>query len=129
MKKAIVAAGMFLLVFGLPGCSSTAGVEADIEKQIQLMNETTEILNTIKDSQSLEEAKPKLKSINTQLAEVSRRMTAVKENISAEEDQRLKAKFADQWKAAVPKNVEAWNAAESRVPGARKALQELKSGR
>jgi hypothetical protein len=118
MKKAIVVAGAFLLLGGLSGCRGSSDPEADLQEHINIWNETADVLNTIKDQESLEKARGKLKELGQRDTEINRRLAAAKKDLSEEAKQRFEQKYAKQLQEAVVRLNAAWLQA-SKVPGAK----------
>jgi hypothetical protein len=126
MKKAIMAAGALVLLYGLSGCGSSNDPEGDLQEHIKLLNETADVLDTIKDRDSAEKARGKLKELGQRDAEVLRRLTAGRNDLSDEEKQRIGQKYRAQLQAAVDRGSAAWLKANA-VEGAKEVLQTARA--
>jgi hypothetical protein len=118
--RGIILAALALLVLA-SGCSDSH--ESLTKDAIAVVNETADVLATIKDSPTADAAKPKLKELGDRWRDNQQRRAA-KKRISAKELARLERQYGAQMEAATKRYL-AEVVRVRKVDGGEEALREL----
>ncbi len=119
MRKILLTTMALSLVVVLGGCKRTADETAD--EMIESMEELTEVVGTIKDKASAEEAKPKIEKLKEKMDELEEEANKLKEEMSDEEKKKFEEKYKEKGLEAVGKLLKEMMRV-SLIPGVKEAL-------
>ena len=125
MRKATLAGFALALLFSVSGCGDS--LESVMKDTIKLMNEKAEILESIKDKDSAEKAKPKLEALNKKKKDIEERAKKQTEKLTKDKkpEEAMKAALEAVSKAA-EKHKEAGEKARNRLKDAAKKVRDNK---
>lgn len=122
MKKVLFGSmGLFLLV-ALNGCGKES-FESVRKQQTATVKEAADLLGTIKDKETAEKAKPRLKQLGERWRDLQKRMDALP-SPSAEEEARTKRLYEDEFEGAKTRFAKEYFRVIF-VPGGKEVLDEI----
>ena len=122
MKKVAFAVVALFPLFALSGCGKD-NYESLRKQQVATVKEAADLLATIKDKETAEKAKPRLKQLGDRWRDLQKRMDALP-SPSAEEEARTKRLYEDEFNGARGRFL-AESIRVAFVPGGKEALQEM----
>lgn len=122
MKKALFGLVAVFPILALSGCGKES-FESVRKQQTATVKEAADLLATIKDKESAEKAKPRLKQLGERWRDLQKRMDALP-SPSAEEEARTKRLYEDEFQGAKARFGKQWLRVLL-VPGGKEALDEI----
>ncbi len=122
MKNVLFAVLALFPLVALSGCARES-FESIRKQQVATAKEAADLLGTIKDKETAEKAKPRLKQLGERWRDLQKRMDALP-SPSAEEEARTKRLYEDEFEGAKARFAKEWLRVLF-VPGGKDALDEI----